>query len=161
MSRLKSIRRDAELGCGLTAIAGWSRENLSRHATAVNSSAIFRTGNSCFLYNKGEDSHFFEPCWQRILAFQTAEVKCVASSRTKELTAETQGRGENQILLCVSAPLRLKFVTGERRMYELIRKIHMYTGLVNFTILFVFGVTGLLGTLATRPFQWNRPAPVT
>ena len=39
-------------------------------------------------------------------------------------------------------------------MYELIRKIHMYTGLVNFTILFVFGVTGLLGTLATRPFQW-------
>ena len=37
----------------------------------------------------------------------------------------------------------------------------MYTGLVNFTVLFVFGVTGLLGTLATRPFQWNRPAPVT
>ena len=46
-------------------------------------------------------------------------------------------------------------------MYELIRKIHMYTGLVNFTVLFVFGVTGLLGTLATRPFQWNRPEPVT
>lgn len=46
-------------------------------------------------------------------------------------------------------------------MYGLIRKIHMYTGLVNFTILFVFGATGLLATLAARPFQWNRPAPVT
>jgi hypothetical protein len=36
----------------------------------------------------------------------------------------------------------------------------MYTGLVNFTALFVFGVTGLLATFASHPFQWRRPEPV-
>jgi hypothetical protein len=36
-------------------------------------------------------------------------------------------------------------------MNALIKKVHMYAGLLNFSILFVFGVAGLSATLGTRP----------
>ena len=42
-------------------------------------------------------------------------------------------------------------------MHKWIRKLHMYTGLLNFTILVVFGVVGLSATFLPPPAQ--RPQP--
>ncbi len=42
-------------------------------------------------------------------------------------------------------------------MTSLIKKLHMYTGLLNFSILFVYGASGLL--LTAQPAPGNRPRP--
>lgn len=44
-------------------------------------------------------------------------------------------------------------------MNELIKKIHMYLGLMNFSILLVFGITGLAVTVAGSPESRTRPEP--
>ncbi len=45
-------------------------------------------------------------------------------------------------------------------MHALIKKIHMYVGLLNFTILLVFGVTGLTATFAPAPAARPKPEPL-
>src|SRR5437762_8612694 len=44
-------------------------------------------------------------------------------------------------------------------MYSLFRKIHMYVGLLNLSILLVFGVAGLTATLDPGPEKRTRPEP--
>jgi hypothetical protein len=44
-------------------------------------------------------------------------------------------------------------------MYALFRKLHMYAGLLNLSILLIFGVSGLLATLAPAPDQRKRADP--
>ncbi|MGH9721820.1 MAG: hypothetical protein ACRD8O_16550, partial [Bryobacteraceae bacterium] len=44
-------------------------------------------------------------------------------------------------------------------MRELIKKIHMYLGLLNFSILLVFGVAGMLATVEAEPAKRHRPEP--
>jgi uncharacterized iron-regulated membrane protein len=44
-------------------------------------------------------------------------------------------------------------------MTSLIKRLHMYTGLLNFSILLVFGVTGLLATMQPAPEKRVRPEP--
>lgn len=45
-------------------------------------------------------------------------------------------------------------------MHALIRKIHMYVGLLNFTILLVFGITGLNATFEQAPAARPKPDPL-
>src|SRR4026208_393415 len=42
-------------------------------------------------------------------------------------------------------------------MYSLLRTIHMYTGLLNLSIVLVFGVAGLLATFESAPDRRKRP----
>ena len=44
-------------------------------------------------------------------------------------------------------------------MYALFRKLHMYAGLLNLSILLIFGVSGLWATLEPAPEQRARPDP--
>ena len=44
-------------------------------------------------------------------------------------------------------------------MHALIKKIHMYVGLLNLTILLVFGVTGLTATFEHAPADRPKPSP--
>ena len=44
-------------------------------------------------------------------------------------------------------------------MYPLFRKLHMYAGLLNLSVLLVYGVAGLWATLEPAPEQRHRPAP--
>jgi hypothetical protein len=44
-------------------------------------------------------------------------------------------------------------------MHELIKKIHMYTGLLNFTILVVFGIAGLQATFQAGPERRPKRTP--
>ncbi len=46
-------------------------------------------------------------------------------------------------------------------MTSLIKKLHMYTGLLNFSILFVYGASGLLVTVLPAPQNRPRPQPET
>lgn len=45
-------------------------------------------------------------------------------------------------------------------MSALVKKIHMYLGLLNFSMLFVFGVAGLLATFQDHPERRERPEAV-
>ena len=45
-------------------------------------------------------------------------------------------------------------------MHALIKKIHMYVGLLNFTILIVFGITGLTATFEQAPAAKPKPEPL-
>ena len=42
-------------------------------------------------------------------------------------------------------------------MHKWFRKVHMYTGLLNFTILVIFGIVGLSATFLPRPAQRSQP----
>ena len=44
-------------------------------------------------------------------------------------------------------------------MYSLFRKVHMYAGLLNLSIILIFGVSGLLATFEPAPDQRTRPGP--
>ena len=44
-------------------------------------------------------------------------------------------------------------------MYSLFRKIHMYAGLLNLSILLIFGIAGLWATLQPAPDRRKRPDP--
>ena len=44
-------------------------------------------------------------------------------------------------------------------MHQLIKKIHMYLGLLSFTILLIFGIIGLMGLTLPAPPQRARPQP--
>src|SRR5689334_21653727 len=44
-------------------------------------------------------------------------------------------------------------------MYSLFRKVHMYAGLLNLSILLIFGIAGLLATFESAPDQRKRPDP--
>ena len=44
-------------------------------------------------------------------------------------------------------------------MYALFRKVHMYVGLLNLSILLIFGVSGLWATFEPAPDQRHRPDP--
>lgn len=45
-------------------------------------------------------------------------------------------------------------------MHSLVRKLHMYAGLVSFSILIVFGIAGLTATFEEAPGKRSRPEPV-
>ena len=45
-------------------------------------------------------------------------------------------------------------------MYALFRKVHMYAGLLNLSILLIFGVAGLWATFEPAPEQRKRPDPL-
>jgi len=44
-------------------------------------------------------------------------------------------------------------------MYSLFRKLHMYAGLLNLSILLIFGISGLWATFEPAPDQRHRPDP--
>src|SRR5262245_48214343 len=44
-------------------------------------------------------------------------------------------------------------------MHGLLKKLHIYLGLLNFSILFVFGIAGLRATVSPAPENRSRPAP--
>jgi hypothetical protein len=44
-------------------------------------------------------------------------------------------------------------------MYSLFRKVHMYAGLLNLSILLIFGIAGLWATFEPAPEQRHRPDP--
>src|SRR5258708_3433851 len=44
-------------------------------------------------------------------------------------------------------------------MYSLFRKVHMYAGLLNLSILLIFGISGLWATFDPAPDQRHRPDP--
>src|SRR6185436_5157377 len=44
-------------------------------------------------------------------------------------------------------------------MYSLFRKLHMYAGLLNLSLLLIVGISGLWGTFEPAPDQRHRPDP--
>jgi hypothetical protein len=56
--------------------------------------------------------------------------------------------------------LHHSFVEGFVAMYVWMKKIHMYAGLLSFTALFVWGITGIYAVFLPRPGEWQ-PPPVS